>query len=78
MLRSEKKSILEMLDTIGEAHREYKKLKTAGDDNASIEVLTGCQESAVSIGNAIDKSEGEGTESVRLLEKYCEDLYQVS
>lgn len=78
MRRSEKKSIIEMLATIGEAHREYEKLRTTGDDNASIEILTGCQESAVSIGNAIDKSEREGTESVRLLEKYCEDLYQAS
>lgn len=78
MRRSEKKIVLELLDTISEAHREYKNLRLSGDNEAYVEVLTGCQESAVSIGNAIEQSEGEGTESVRLLEKYCEDLYQAS
>ena len=53
-----------MLDTIEEAQ-----------SSLSYEVLSACQESAVSIGNAIEKSEGEGTHSVKLLEKYCEDLY---
>lgn len=78
MRRSEKKVILELLDTISEAHSEYKNLLSSGNNKACVEVLTGCQESAVSIGNAIERSEGEGTESVRLLEKYCEDLYQAS
>ena len=53
-----------MVDTIKEAQSDL-----------SYEILSACQESAVSIGNAIEKSEGEGTESVKLLEKYCEDLY---
>lgn len=78
MRRTEKKTILELLDTIGEAHKEYKKYKKDNDMQRCIEVLTACQESAVSIGNAIEKSEGNGTGSVRLLEKYCEDLYQLS
>lgn len=40
-------------------------------------VLTDCQQSAVEIGNKIEECEGEGTESVRLLEEYCEKLYQL-
>lgn len=64
MRREEKKAILEVLDTIEEAQA-----------NLSYEALTACQEAAISIGNAIEKSEGEGTHSVALLEKFCEDLY---
>lgn len=41
------------------------------------QILTDCQQSAVEIGNKIEECEGEGTESVCLLEKYCEMLYQI-
>lgn len=78
MRKFEKKYILELLDTIGQAHNEYKKLKLKEEYYACMSILSACQESAISIGNAIDKSEGEGTESVKLLEEYCEDLYQCS
>ena len=75
MKRSEKKVIFDILDTISEAHIEYKKYK---NDKEGENILAACQECAISIGNAIEKSEGEGTESVSLLERYCEDLYQIS
>lgn len=75
MRRTEKKAIFEMLDTISEAHIEYRKHK---NDKEGEDILAACQECAISIGNAIEKSEGEGTESVSLLEKYCEDLYQLN
>jgi hypothetical protein len=78
MRRFEKKAILHMLDTIEEAHKEYKKFKKRGDWDDCVSILTSCQEAAVSIGNAIEKAEGDNTESVKLLEKYCEDLYQLS
>ena len=35
------------------------------------------QEEVIAFGNLIKKRKGEGTESVSLLEEYCEDLYQV-
>lgn len=35
-----------------------------------------CQEGAVSIGNYIESIEGEGTETVALLEEYCELLFK--
>ena len=39
------------------------------------EILTDCQQGAVDVGNKIEEIEGEGTETVRLLEEYCEKVY---
>ncbi len=41
-----------------------------------ISFLEECQQTAIEIGMAIEESEGEGTEAVRLLEDYCEAVYQ--
>lgn len=38
-------------------------------------ILTDCQQDAVDVGNKIEEIEGEGTETVRLLEEYCEKVY---
>lgn len=78
MRRYKKNNILELLETIHEAHKEYEHYKENNNTESCNGVLALCQESAISIGNAIENSEGEGTESVRLLERYCEDLYQLS
>lgn len=40
-------------------------------------ILTDCQQMAVSIGTKIEETEGEGTETVALLEGYCERMYQL-
>lgn len=98
MRRKVKQDILALIDTLSEAHEEYRQLNNAGSQKTGttagspkpevpemgsdtardsvFAVLSSCQESAISIGEAIEKSEGEGTASVGLLEKYCEDLYQ--
>ena len=41
-----------------------------------ISFLEECQQTAIEIGTTIEKSEGEGTEAVRILEEYCEVIYQ--
>ncbi|TAH69973.1 MAG: hypothetical protein EWM47_05920 [Anaerolineaceae bacterium] len=49
------------------------------EDNSSlIELLTQCQQTAIEIGEIIEQSEGDGTNTVKLLEQYCEDIYQLS
>lgn len=78
MRRFEKKAILEILDTIGEAHKAYQKYRKNGDKESCESVLSSCQQCVIAIGDAIEKSEGEGTKSVKALEEYCEDLYQLS
>lgn len=42
------------------------------------EVLAGCQNSAIVVGNEIEKLGSGGEEIVRLLEAYCENIYQMS
>ena len=41
------------------------------------EILPLCQKMAVEIGNTIEYWEGIGTKAVLLLERYCEELYQI-
>ena len=41
-----------------------------------LSLLEDCQQTAIEIGTTIEKSEGEGTEAVRILEEYCEVVYQ--
>jgi hypothetical protein len=43
-----------------------------------IDLLTQLQNEAISIGNTIEASEKKPTQSVKLLEEYCEILFQVS
>ncbi|MCM1237293.1 MAG: hypothetical protein NC489_45070 [Ruminococcus flavefaciens] len=73
-----KNEILESFQTMYEAHDELKKIiekKNSGKMNMILEDL---QNAAVQIGTAIEKSEGEGSASVKYLEEYCEAVYEVS
>lgn len=49
-----------------------------GNTEALGMLLTDCQDAAISVGNSIEQSEGEGNEAVKKLEEYCEVLYQIS
>lgn len=40
-------------------------------------ILEDCQDAAISIGQAIEKAEGEGTVTVKYLEDYCDILYSI-
>ena len=48
------------------------------DIGGGIELLQNCQDIAVSLGTLIEKRYGEGTEAVKNLETYCEEVYQAS
>ncbi|MBD5476947.1 MAG: hypothetical protein HDR17_13375 [Lachnospiraceae bacterium] len=41
-------------------------------------LLADCQETVIQIGEFIEDLEGTGTEAVSYLERYCEELYQIS
>lgn len=78
MRKYHQKQLLELLKTLYEAHAEVKRLLSNGETRLVIELLSGCQESAVRIGGFIEQLEGEGTKTVSMLEVYCELLYQLS
>ena len=77
MRRFLKKEILDVLKTLREAIVQIVELRKLGEVSRLQTILTDCQEAAISVGNAIDESEGEGTEAVIELSKYCELLYQI-
>lgn len=43
--------------------------------NEMLDILGECQNGAISLGDAIEQLSGEGTYTVQLLERYCEELY---
>ena len=71
------KQLLDLAETLHEAHAEIKRLFSNGEIQAVIGLLTDCQESAAQIGGFIEQLEGEGTKTVSLLEEYCDLLYRM-
>ncbi|MBQ9605925.1 MAG: CDP-glycerol glycerophosphotransferase family protein [Lachnospiraceae bacterium] len=78
MRRHQKRMLMELVATLDEAHAQIgQELKNKNTDTA-LSLLGQCQECAVTIGETIEASEGEGHETVTLLEHYCEKLYNIS
>ena len=73
-----KRQCLEILSLLDEAHAEFIISLINNRAEAALEMLEQCQQGAISVGTMIDKSEGEGTEEVHLLERYCDRIWQVS
>ena len=76
MRKAEKKQASDFLKLLEQAHEQVK--KTVGQKNiqAALGILEDCQDGAIALGGMIERSEGEGTETVSLLEEYCELVYQ--
>lgn len=77
MRKAHKKLLLEIFDSLHEAHSEIKKLMNHGSSEEARALMAQCQDAAVDIGTTIDDLEGDGTAAVKYLEEYCEALYQV-
>ena len=73
MRRHLKEQLYGLLDTITEAHCELEQYIMDGETDNAVDLLTACQSAAISVGNNIENSEGEGTEAVSLLEIYSEE-----
>lgn len=76
--REKHKNLIEMFDILSEAFSHIEGLIDGGNTEAAIELLSQCQESTVVIGTSIEESCGEGTRTVALLEKLCEDIFAIS
>ncbi len=75
--------IKEMIDILERAHEStYKVLSVNSYSSDSLDaitnLLTGCQTTAINIGNLIEESEGEGFITVKYLEDYCELVYSIN
>lgn len=83
MRKAQKQEILEALDSLGQAHEEIREElhkisnRTAPDGQRILSMLSECQEFAVSLGETIEKLEGEEHVTVQNISKYCEAVYEV-
>lgn len=75
MRKAKKEEILNMLNLLHKVHEKVKDIAYVDFENME-GVIVDCQSSAIQIGMEIEKSEGEGTRTVKYLEDYCECLYQ--
>ncbi|MBE5847427.1 MAG: hypothetical protein E7300_07060 [Lachnospiraceae bacterium] len=78
MRRNNKEQCLELIRTLEEAHAEIRKYIEKNDVGTASALLGECQDAAVSIGNIVEASEGEGTEAVKSLEEYCELVFMIN
>lgn len=72
-----KEDLCKIIKQLADVNETLLKKGIALPQEKALEVLTDCQQSAVEVGNRIEKEEGEGTPTVSLLEEYCEKLYQL-
>lgn len=72
----QKKQCLETITLLGVAHGEIAGLIKKRRHEEAQGLLEQCQQSAICVGTLVEKAEGEGTETVRHLEEYCEFVYQ--
>ena len=78
MRKRQKKILLELTDTLSEAHSQIVRHIGRGEVEHMNGMLRQCQETAISMGETIEASEGEECVSVRRLEDYCEELFSIS
>lgn len=69
--------LLEVTEILREAHQNLKALLEKNDIDATIELLSECQDGAIRLGEMIEESEGEGSVTVGILEEYCEAIFQI-
>lgn len=77
MKKAQKKQIEDLLALLEQAHIEVKRLVENKNFDEAMELLGQCQDSAVQIGELIEKTEGEDAPTIAKLEEYCETLYDI-
>lgn len=80
MSRALRKQMFSMMNLLEKANRTLKVNLTAKRVNGDEiqQLLSECQEMAITIGSELEMIYGEGTETVHSLEDYCESLYQMT
>ena len=76
MRKRVKEQLTELLNTMLESCDEINNSVASGEKPVTL--LEDCQNAAIHVGESIEASEGEGTQAVSCLEKYCEVLFHIS
>ena len=77
MRKAKKEQINSILKLIEEAHIVIAENIKKNSIQEVLPLLEDCQNAAIQIGNQIEKTEGANCVTIRLLENYCELLYQM-
>ena len=78
MSRANREKHLKTIDLLSQAVEVVSRLVKEENLQDSLVLLAECQDSAIALGNHIEKLSGLETRTVRMLEQYCEALYQCS
>lgn len=73
-----KQKLIQLLESTKNYDQLVGKYFLEGNTSAVSEILAKSQDVAIKIGETIEKTEGDGTKTVGLLEEYCEILWNVS
>lgn len=83
MRKAQKNELLEALASLGQAHEEIREElhrfggRMAQSGQKIQNMLSECQEFAISLGETIEKLEGEGHTAVQSISEYCEAVYEI-
>lgn len=70
--------VLQLLDSLKTAHGQLRAdFKQGGIPDKDMQLLTDCQDAAITIGTAIENENGQNHPTVALLEEYCEKVYRL-
>lgn len=75
MRKAQRQEILELINTLDQAHDEIAGYMESGKYDHARDMLVQCQDSAITIGTAIENLEGEGNITVSHIEEYCDAVY---
>ena len=73
-----KKQILDIIETLFQAHDAVRLSIDSNDKDNVISLLEDCQNTAIEVGNILDDSNSNEADAIHLLEEYCEVVYRVS
>ncbi len=77
MRKAQKQEVLNFIDSLHQAHEEIKGALKQKNYALAQNMLSECQEFAVTLGENIERLEGEGHITVSFVEDYCETLFHV-
>lgn len=77
MRKAQKQEILGLIDSLHQVHEEIKKALDQNNFILAQDMVSEAQESAIFLGENIEKTEGEGHMTVSGIEEYCELLFRV-
>jgi phosphorylcholine metabolism protein LicD len=72
-----RKQAVDFLEVMNQAHQAIIVMLAKKQYETVLSLLESCQNGAINIGNLLEKRYGEGFGTVKLLEEYCEIIYQI-